>query len=37
LGDEQIVFGGRNGESADDMFFSFRIMLDKYKNFNLAI
>jgi hypothetical protein len=37
LWDEQIVFWGRNEETADDMYFSFRYMLDKFKNFNLAI
>ena len=40
LWDEQIVFGAKssaNTQSAEDMYFSFSYMIDKYKNFNLAI
>ena len=40
LWDEQIVFGAKssaNTQSAEDMYFSFSYMVDKYKNFNLAI
>lgn len=37
LGDEQIVFGSANGGSADDQFFSFQTLLNKYKNFNLPV
>lgn len=38
LWDEQIVFGGKTTwESIDDIYFSFKIMLDKFKNFTLAI
>jgi hypothetical protein len=40
LWDEQIVFGAKssaNTQSADDLYFSFSYMIDKYKNFNLAI
>lgn len=38
LWDEQIVFGWKTTwESIDDIYFSFKIMLDKFKNFTLAI
>lgn len=38
LWDEQIVYGGKTTEqSIDDIYFSFKIMLDKFKNFTLAI
>ena len=37
LGDEQIVFGSASGGSADDQFFSFKTLLNKYKNFNLPV
>jgi hypothetical protein len=40
LWDEQIVFGARNSantQSSEDMYFSFSYLIDKYKNFNLAI
>ena len=40
LWDEHIVFGARNSantQSSDDMYFSFSYLIDKYKNFNLAI
>ena len=37
LGDEQIVFGSAIGGSADDQFFSFQTLLNKYKNFNLPV
>lgn len=38
LWDEQIVYGWKTTEqSIDDIYFSFKIMLDKFKNFTLAI
>lgn len=37
LGDEQTVFGSANWGSADDQFFSFKTLLNKYKNFNLPV
>lgn len=37
LGDEQIVFGSASGGGADDQFFSFKTLLNKYKNFNLPV
>lgn len=37
LGDEQITFGSTNGSSPDDQFFSFKTLLNKYKNFNLPV
>lgn len=37
LGDEQTVFGSASGGSADDQFFSFKTLLNKYKNFNLPV
>lgn len=37
LWDETITFGAPSGVNADDVYFSFRIMIDKYKNFNLAL
>jgi hypothetical protein len=40
LWDEQIVFGAKssaNTQSSEDMYFSFSYLIDKYKNFNLAI
>lgn len=40
LWDEQIVFGAKNSantQSSEDMYFSFSYLIDKYKNFNLAI
>ncbi len=37
LWDEQIVFGSASGGGADDQFFSFKTLLNKYKNFNLPV
>lgn len=37
LGDEQITFGSTNGSSPDDQLFSFKTLLNKYKNFNLPV
>ena len=38
LWDEQITYGWKTtSQSIDDIYFSFKIMLDKFKNFTLAI
>lgn len=37
LGDEQITFWSVNGASSDDIFFSFKTLLNKYRNFNLPV
>ena len=40
LWDEQITFGSRNttqNQNADDLYFSFTVMLWKFKNFTLAV
>lgn len=38
LWDEQITFGAKSSsQSSDDLYFSFTKLLDKYKNFTLAI
>ena len=35
LGDESISFGDLNGETAENIYYSFKKILDKYKSFNL--
>ena len=35
LWDEQITFGWKDKESADNLYFSFKYLYDKWKNFNL--
>ena len=35
LWDEQITFGNRNGQTADEMYFSFKTLLNKRQNFIL--
>ena len=40
LWDEQIIFGSKNttqNQTADDLYFSFTVMLWKFKNFTLAV
>lgn len=33
--DEQIVFGSHNWQSPDEIYFSFKLLLNRYKTFNL--
>lgn len=37
LGDESITFWDVNGTSSDDIYFSFKNLLNKYQNFNLPV
>ena len=37
LGDESITFGSKGDASADDQYFTFTTLLNKYKNFILPV